>query len=247
MLLAGGVADAHRQANQGWQVVMSSPEVLYFDMPYAPDPMERGYDWASRGTDLFKVFAFLPDNLPANASLIQALDGKGATVADTVPLTQGHQMAGMQGQLWSESVRSDAIADYMLYPRVLALAERAWHRGNWEPAYVPGKSYTYNDDSIDHQALLGDWQDFQARTRLQLGALTRDGVAYRVPVPGARIRGGMLEANAAIAGLPIEYRTAGRWLSYTGPVPVSGPVEVRCLSPDGKRAGRAVKVQPPAA
>ncbi len=44
--LAGeGPASAHLQANQGWEVVISTPEVMYFDSPQAADPKERGYDW----------------------------------------------------------------------------------------------------------------------------------------------------------------------------------------------------------
>ncbi len=34
LLLAGAVQDTHKQINAGWQVVLSSPEALYFDMPY---------------------------------------------------------------------------------------------------------------------------------------------------------------------------------------------------------------------
>lgn len=242
LLLAGGLGDAHKHANQGWQVIMSSPEVLYFDMPYAPDPKERGYDWASRGTDLFKVFAFLPENLPANASLMTDLNGKGVTITDDQPLTTGHHISGMQGQLWSESIRSDAIADYMLFPRTLALAERAWHRANWEPVYVPGKSYTYGDDAVDQKALLADWQLFLARLAPQLESLDAAGLPYRLPVPGARIVNGRLEANSPLVVLAIEYRTDGGWHRYTGPVQVSGPVEIRTRSPSG-RTSRIVPAQ----
>ena len=60
-LFGGGIAEAHRHANQGWDVVMSTPETLYFDMPYAADGWERGTDWASRATDLYKVFSFMPE------------------------------------------------------------------------------------------------------------------------------------------------------------------------------------------
>ena len=243
MLLGGGIADAHRQANQGWEVVLSSPEVLYFDMPYAPDPEERGYDWASRGTDVFKVFAFMPENLPANASLMTGLDGLGHTVDDTLPLTQGHKIEGMQGQLWSETVRSPQIADYMLFPRTLALAERAWHQGGWEPVYVAGKSYTYNDKSIDRSALLSDWQDFQARLITQLSQLDRAGVAYRLPPPGARVTKGVLEANVSITGLKIEYRTGHKWHPYIGPVKVHSDIDLRTLSPNHHRYSRIVHVK----
>lgn len=244
MLLGGGLSDAHRHANQGWEVVMSTPEVLYLDMPYAPDPKERGYDWASRGTDLFKVFAYLPDNLPANASLYKNLNAHGVTVADSVPLTEGHGITGMQGQLWTEAVRSDAIADYMLFPRALALAERAWHKADWEPAYVPGRSYSYGDGAVDRAALLTDWSRFEARLAAQLPALDQASVAWRLPVPGARIVNGWLEANLPMQGPVLQYRQGvGAWQTYRGPVRVRGAVSVRSASSDGKRLGRTAVVR----
>ncbi|MDI7775571.1 family 20 glycosylhydrolase [Asticcacaulis sp. EMRT-3] len=242
-LFSGGVADAQRQANQGWDVVMSTPEVLYFDMPYAPDPEERGYDWASRGTSLYKVFSFLPANLPANASVMKNGLDQPATIADTTPLTDGHKIAGMQGQLWSETVRSNAIADYMLFPRTLALAERAWHRADWEPDYKPGTSYSYGDGQVSQAALDADWQSFNAKLTPHLAELDRAGIIYRLPPPGARITGGVLEANIAYGDLAIEYRVNnGPWQTYRGAVAVSGPVALRSVSPDGKRYSRTVSV-----
>ncbi|MCZ8488100.1 family 20 glycosylhydrolase [Vibrio lentus] len=40
----------------------------------------------------------------------------------------------MSAQLWSETVRTDerANCEYMVFPRVLAAAERAWHRADWK-------------------------------------------------------------------------------------------------------------------
>ncbi|MEO8301874.1 MAG: family 20 glycosylhydrolase, partial [Rhizomicrobium sp.] len=148
-LFDNGVAEAHRLANQGWDVVMSTPETVYFDMPYAADGYERGTDWASRATDLYKVFSFMPENLAANAAIMTNIRGKGAAIADTVPLAAGRHIRGMQGQLWSETVRSPQISDYMLFPRTLALAERAWHKAVWEPDYVAGKSHAFEDGSVD--------------------------------------------------------------------------------------------------
>ena len=240
-LFNGGVADAHRQTNQGWDVVMSTPETLYFDMPYAADGWERGTDWASRATDLYKVFSFMPENLGANAAVMTDKQGKGATIADTVPLAAAHHITGMQGQLWSETVRSPQIADYMLFPRTLALAERAWHRGTWEPGYIAGKSYSFADGSVDTGALLADWNGFQARLIPRLAELDRQNITYRLPVPGARVTGGVLQANAPLAGLKIQYRTAATpWRTYHGPVAVTGPVQLRTLSPDGHRVSRMV-------
>ena len=75
--------------------------------------------------------------------------------------------------------------------------------------------------------------------------LDKIGVAYRVAPPGARIAGGKLEANSVFPGTTIEYRLgAGDWTRYVGPVAVSGAVELRSRSADGKRASRTVRVEP---
>lgn len=243
-LFAGGVADAQGQANQGWNVVLSTPDVLYFDMPYAANPEERGYDWASRATPVFKVFAFMPDNLPANASIMKDTLDRPGKITDDEPLEDGRRIAGMQGQLWTETVRSAAIADYMLFPRVEALAERAWHRADWEPDYAPGQSYAYGDGRVPVEKLNADWQTFNAKLAVRLASLDKDGIVYRLPPPGARLRDGRLEANIAYGDLAIEYRVNGRaWTRYKGSVAVSGQVDLRSVAPDGRRFSRIVSVQ----
>ncbi|HUE66345.1 MAG TPA: family 20 glycosylhydrolase [Rhizomicrobium sp.] len=242
-LFGGGIAEAHHHANLGWDVVMSTPETLYFDMPYAADGWERGTDWASRATDLYKVFSFMPENLGANAAIMTGIKGSGVAITDTVPLTAGHHIAGMQGQLWSETIRNPQIANYMLFPRTLALAERAWHKAPWEPGYIAGKSFVFGDGSVDSKALLADWNSFQAKLIPRLAELDRAKMNYRIPVPGARVADGVLEANTSIAGLKIEYRIGkAPWQVYNGPVAVKGQVTLRTLSPDSHRASRIVGI-----
>jgi hexosaminidase len=242
-LFSGGVSEAYDHANRGWRTVISIPNVTYFDSPYAPDPLERGYDWPSRNTDTFKVFEFMPENLTANASLMTDLASKPRTVMDPSPLERGRRIEGLQAQLWSETVRSDALADYMLFPRLIALAERAWHRGSWEPDYKPGETYALGDGKVDAAALLKDWRGFANRMNAQLLYLDAAGVSYRLAPPGGRIAAGKLEANAEFPGLRIEYRQGkGRWRRFTGPVAVSGRVELRTRTPDGSRASRSVMV-----
>ena len=244
----GGIQDAYRQANFGWDIVMSTPDTLYFDMPWAPDPKERGYDWASRETSLYKVFAFMPENLGANMSLMTDTQGHGGTFADTTPLTGAGHITGMQGQLWSETVRSDAIADYMIYPRVQALAERAWHKASWEPDYKPGQGFAYNDGQVDVAAINADWAQFNVKLNASLRRLDAEGAAYRLPPPGAKIEGGKLLANVAYGDLDIDYQTVDKkWHRYDphgDGVVVTGPVSLRSVSPDGKRFSRVVSVQP---
>ncbi|PSJ38608.1 beta-N-acetylhexosaminidase [Sphingomonas deserti] len=240
-LFGGGVAEAHDHANRGWRTVISVPNVTYLDSPYAPDPMERGYDWPSRDSDTFKAFAFMPENLAANASVMQDLQSRGTRIDDKTPLRAGRRIEGLQGQIWSETVRSDDQVEYMLFPRLIALAERAWHKGDWEPAYTPGAAYAFGDGKVNQAALLQDWRRFASRMGVHQAFLDDAGIDYRLAPPGGRIEAGMLHANSEFPGTPIEYREGGgAWRSYTGPVAVKDAVELRTRSPNGRRASRAV-------
>src|SRR4029078_3049027 len=111
-LFTAATEEAHRAANRGWKTIIAVPNVLYFDIPYAPNPLERGYDWPSRGTDSYKVFSFMPDNVAANASVMKDIKNRSATSTDTVPLDPGRSIGGIQANLWSETVRRDSLADY---------------------------------------------------------------------------------------------------------------------------------------
>ncbi|TPG21622.1 beta-N-acetylhexosaminidase [Sphingomonas koreensis] len=240
-LFTGGVAEAHEQANRGWDVVLSMPDFGYLDMPYAPDPNERGYDWATRGVDTFQIFGFMPENLPANAEFIKDIDAQPQTIMDPTPLAAGRHIVGIQAQLWSETVRGDAAVDYMLFPRLLALAERAWRRPSWAPPYHAGQSYRFGGGRVDRSAMLAGWRDFAGRVSAQLPLLDHAGIAYRLAPPGARVANGTFTALPEFPGMAIQYRTAGgAWRRYDRPVAVKAPVETRSVAPDG-RPGRSVR------
>ncbi|MBJ7498881.1 MAG: carbohydate-binding domain-containing protein [Sphingopyxis sp.] len=245
VLHTGAIREAHDQMNRGWDAVLSIPDLGYFDMPYAPHPDEGGYDWASRGVDPYQVYGFMPGNLPANAATIRNIHAEGKSIEDKPALQPGHRVAGLQAQLWSETIRTDAQVDYMLFPRLLALAERAWAPAPWTPAYQAGATYEWGDSRVDAAKLKTGWQDFAGRVAAQFPMLERIGVAYRVAPPGACIVGGKLEANSMFPGTAIEYRIGdGAWTRYAGPVAVDGAVDLRSRSADGKRASRTVRVEP---
>mgnify|MGYP004516116331 CR=1 FL=1 len=243
MLHTSAVHEAHDQMNRGWATVLSIPDLGYYDMPYAPHPDEGGYDWASRGVDPYQVFAFMPDNLPANAALIHNTHAQYKALGDKPTLNRGHSVAGVQAQLWSETIRTDANVEYMLFPRLLALAERGWAPAPWTPAYQPGTTYAWQDSRIDRVRLDAGWKDFAGRVSAQFPILDQAGIAYRVAPPGGRIVDGKLHANNAFPGTRIEYRQgSGAWTDYSGPVAVTGAAELRARSADGKRASRIVRV-----
>jgi len=83
---------------------------------------------------------------------------------------------GVETCLWGEMVRSAEHAEYMLFPRMLAVAERAWHAAAWE---------THNNAKAFEQARRNDWLQFAlALSRRELRRLDRLGVSYRLPRPG---------------------------------------------------------------
>ena len=68
------------------------------------------------------------------------------------PLPNNFTISGIQGQLWSETVRSDEQAEYMIYPRLLALAERAWHQASWQVPYnANGGQYSKGSNVFNQQ------------------------------------------------------------------------------------------------
>lgn len=232
---------AYQLANLGYRVILTSPDFLYLDHPYEADPAERGYYWATRFTDVRKLFSYISGDLPANAQLTRDRFGDDYThaVMQTGPLTEPGNIVGLEGAQWGETMRTDEELEYMMFPRLLALAERAWHRAAWEP--VDG---TDASAKIDAAALAADWERFaNLLGHKELPKLDAAGIRYRIEVPGGRIVDGKLAANVALPGLAIEYQDgSGQWLDYdAGHPPVLTTTMIRARTASG-RTGRAVAV-----
>jgi hexosaminidase len=136
----------------------------------------------------------------------------------------------------------------MLFPRLIALAERAWHKPEWEPEYnYDGAQYS-QDTSVFNDKLRkqrdDSWDRFaNVLAKKALPKLDRQGVFYRIPTVGAMIEKQQLHANVIFPGMIIEYQVNDeQWRRYNGPVAVQGEVKVRAVSADGKRKGRVLKV-----
>jgi len=246
----GGHNIVHQLANRNWQIVISSPDVLYFDFPYEADPKEHGYYWASRHTNTEKVFQFMPDNLPVHAEFwLDRQDNAYETDDTKTPLTLDTRFLGIQGQLWSENTRTDHMAEYKIYPRLFALAERAWHLADWAVPYnYQGAKYSQVSTTFNKNKLVQreqDWLQFSNTIGQKLlPKLAHDKVFYRLPTVGALIKNSQLYVNTAFPGIAIEYKELmGEWTLYHAPVKVNGEVMVRSISADGLRKGRIVAVK----
>jgi len=238
---SGAIASANNFANRGFDTVISAPDFLYFDFPYEVDPKERGYYWATRELNTEKLFKFTPENLAQNA--VTSLERYGNPWSAS---NQGNYpgYTGMQGFLWSETVRTPEQFDYMVFPRMLALAERAWHRASWELPVVEGEAFSAQSGQVDQAALNDDYSVFAlALATKELPKLDAAGIKYRIPPPGAKKIGTAVQMNSAFPGLVLEYSTDGtNWQIWNSANPPADVAFVRSQSADGSRVSRVTEM-----
>nr|ABE96869.1 beta-N-acetylhexosaminidase [proteobacterium AI21] len=218
---------AYRFANEGYQVVQSAGTNLYFDHPQEAHPEERGYYWAARYTDTEKVFHYRPDHLYSNAEFTR--DGTPITDLEALlgralpALEKPENMLGIQGQVWGETIRTAAQLETMIYPRLLALAERAWHKADWEP---------HKSSAAAQQA----WGQFAQRlAQVEFTRLQQAGSTHYVPVPGAIREGTSIKASTAWPGLQLEYSLdqGQSWQRYQEPLQQEAEVWIRATTYSG--------------
>jgi len=89
-------------------------------------------------------------------------------------------LIGMQASYWGEMNPTVDELHYMLYPRLLAFAERAWHMAAWETAATEQRMAKLLDV---------DWTDFANTVGYkELRRLERIGINYRLSTPGVRCK-----------------------------------------------------------
>lgn len=138
---------------QGGSLILSPADVAYLDMSYdASSPI--GLTWADGFTTVRESYEWEPTEILPDA-------------ADAI--------LGVEAPLWTETVRSRSDIDYLVFPRLLAVAEIAW-------SVRPGES--------DRRV----WSDFAAR----LEALQPRFEALGITV------GGEVDANDSGSGLPVS-------------------------------------------
>ena len=144
---------AYRYANEGIDVVLSNSSNFYFDLAYNDSPLERGHSWAGF-TDERRSFSLLPYNLYRSVRWDDhrqlrdiSRDGEGKTPLEA----EGREhIAGVQGQLWTETIRNFGHVTYYLFPKACGLFERGW---NASPAW---ERTTESDDP----AFMADFDAF---------------------------------------------------------------------------------------
>lgn len=235
--------DAYRYANAGLPVIMASATNLYMDLAYNKDPDEPGYYWANF-VDEKKTFEYTPFDIFANGTHDRmgnpippsAWDGKVHLTAAGKP-----NIIGMQGHLWAENLKGPEILEYVAFPKMLGVAERAWNPDPSEPP-TSAAAWARFANLLGQDALprLGAFRPVDLRGELPRAR----GVNYRIPLPGAVISNGRLSASVRYPGFVIEYsQNAGAsWRTYSAPLAVRGEVVLRTRAPDG-RTSRTTRVR----
>ncbi|HUG43770.1 MAG TPA: family 20 glycosylhydrolase, partial [Acidobacteriota bacterium] len=241
----GGEENAYRLANAGFPVVICNASNFYFDLAYNRDPVEFGYDWAGF-VDNRKPWEFSPFNLYARARFnVLGNPIHPEAYAQSSPLTDAGRsnILGLQGQLWGENAKNPERVEYGALPRMLGLAERAWAQmPDWE--LVADREPR---DALQH----AEWNRFaNAVGQRELPRLDHlaGGFQYRLPLPGAVVVDGALQANVEFPGLRIRYTTDGTEPTidaplYAAPVQVEGEVRLKSFDTRG-RGSRTVIVSP---
>jgi hexosaminidase len=236
-VLGGGQEDlAYKLANGGYKVVLTCVTNLYFDMANYKSFDEPGYYWgAYLGID--KFFSFIPYDYFKNADV----DKEGHPINKS--LFVGKQrltdygkenIIGLQGALWAETVKSAERMEYMMFPKLIGLAERAWAK---DPSWT-----TERDTAKARELYNQDWSKFLnilGKRELPRLAYYNSGYSFRIPKPGVVLQDGKYVSNIQFPGMIIRYTTDGSEPNanskiYQGPVNATGVVKFRAFDAKGR-------------
>jgi len=235
----------YRLANGGYPVILCNVTNYYFDMADNHHPEEPGQYWGGF-VDTRKAFEFVPFDIyktlfsnsmgqPMNPDI----DFKDM---ERLKPEARKNILGLQGQLWTETVKGQDMMEYLYLPKILGLAERAWAgQAEWG-------SIANMEERI--KAIYEDWNIFAnsvGQRELPRLDYIFGSFSYRIPPPGAVIQDGQLQANITFPGLEIRYTTDGTEPTtksdlYEKPVSIAGSVKLKAFDTRG-RGSRTVEVR----
>ncbi|HJV18264.1 MAG TPA: family 20 glycosylhydrolase [Sediminibacterium sp.] len=234
----------YRLANAGYKVVLSPVSNNYLDLAYNKHPDEPGYYWGGF-QDIDKPFYFVPYDYYKTSREDpngNPVDPAVFTGKDRLTDYGKSNIVGIQGLLWNENIRTDDQLFYMLLPKLLGVAERAWAK---DPSWAGEKNAELFKQQYD-----AGWSAFvNVIGKRELPRLDHlnGGFKYRIPTAGAKRIGAAVVANVQFPGLVIRFTTDGTtptMLSkiYSGPITQKGDIRLRVFASDG-RGSRVVAVR----
>jgi hexosaminidase len=205
---------------------------------------EAGYYWGGYA-NVDKAFNFIPYDYFKNTTkgrLGETLPPNFFAAKERLTPTSTANIVGLQGALWAETLKGEQRMEYMLLPKLLGLAERAWAKNpDWatEPDSIKSKQQ-YNEAWSRFVNVLG-------KRELPRLSYYAGGFGYRIPMPGAMVKDWQVWVNNQLPGLTIRYTTDGKTPTisspfYTKPLPAGGTIKVAAFDVTG-RSGKVAVVQ----
>jgi hexosaminidase len=233
----GGNEDlAYKLANAGYKVVLTPVTHFYLDMISYKTYDEPGYFWGGI-TDISKTYEFIPFDFTKN--LKENHEGKPiqpGAFAHIQRLTDygKSNVLGIQAALWAETIKGPQQLEYMLFPRLLALAERAWQKG---PEWAAEKEI-----SAMRKGYTAAWSSFVDITGNRLLPMLdhyNGGYNYRIPPAGAVVINNAVWVNTQMPGLEIRYTVNGEEPSvksklYAAPIADKGLIRLKVFNREGR-------------
>ena len=214
----------YQTVNNGYPVILCNVGNFYMDMAYNGHPDERGLDWGGY-VDESVSFSMLPFSIYRSLRTDGAGNPVDLDVAEkgkTVLTAEGRKnILGVQGQLFAETIRSFNGVEYLLFPKIMGLAERGWNAyPAWEELRGAQEQQAFNKALALYYEKISD---------MEMPYWTRNGINFRLPHPGLLVKDGKLYANVAIRGAEIRYTTDGsepdaQSALWEAPVPCHAPV-----------------------
>jgi hexosaminidase len=214
--VAGAEDLAYRLANAGYDIVLAPVTRMYMDMSYNANPEEPGVDWGAY-TELENVYDFIPFDILKNAGPDAGIGKDGLTDYGK------RRVRGLEATLFTETVRDPARIDYLVMPRLLAVAERAWAA---DPAWAL-EADTGKAEALHRAAWSGFVNALGQRVLPRLD-LEGAGVAWRIAPPGLLLEGDRVLVNHVLPGIELRYTSDGSDPLGTSTL-VQGPIAERGL------------------
>jgi len=191
----------YKYANLGYKTIMSNSSAFYFDMVDDRDFDNIGLSWSGYAdykdiwtVDVYDIFN---DSYGVEKNNISQ---DYINSSEKLNPENRENIIGIQSQIWSETIKSEDILDYMFMPNIIVFSQKAWSN---DPKWT-----TISDQELRRKTLQKEWNNFANNIGQRLLPIVDnifEGLKYDLPKPGGVIINDSLFANSAFPGLYIKY------------------------------------------
>lgn len=222
---------AYRMANAGYPIVLCPVSACYLDLAYNADPKEPGLYWGGFTSER-DPWVFDPFNMVSENNLSGTV-GK----QEFLKVHAKSNIAGLQAQLWHETIKGGEMMEYYLLPKLISFADRCWAP---EPLWTHIKDVTRRTTIMEQE-----WHKFEYNLYtkfLPVLGFMNGGYAYRIPPAGVILENGCVLANTLHGAFQLRYTTNGEEpgpesQEYTSGIELQEQVNIRSFDRTG-RPGR---------